>query len=166
MCLYGSELINPLLPLKALIAAEHPKHESCSAASQASSGLSLQPCVWKYHTSRNAGNPEDLASNTRTVLLWPLSFDQTFLPNSLLKSKTHCVFCKAKQCRMGHTKRCKFLDIENIFTCKSHARFLGSRILTLHPLLMQHSTASAGFIPLFCFLIAQFHHLSVLYLKK
>lgn len=57
MCLYGSELINPLLPLNPLIAAEHPRHVSCSAANEASSALALPPCLWKY--SRNAGNPED-----------------------------------------------------------------------------------------------------------
>lgn len=43
MCLYGSELITPLLPLNPLIAAEHPRHVSGSVANKASSALILQP---------------------------------------------------------------------------------------------------------------------------
>lgn len=44
--------------------------------------------------------------------------------------------------------------------------FVTSHILIIRTWKMQYPTASVEFIPLFCFLIAQFHHLSNHYLKQ
>lgn len=86
----------------------------------------------------------------------------------LLKVKNqHTVFpTRFNSAERAISKSTNFQVFKNIFTCRSHARFLSSRILTLHPLLMQYPTASVEFIPLFCFLIAQFRHFSDLYLKQ
>lgn len=72
----------------------------------------------------------------------------------LLKVKNqHTVFpTRFNSAERAISKSTNFQVFKNIFTCRSHARFLSSRILTLHPLLIAVSHSISRIYSSFLFL--------------